>query len=198
MLKLAGSLVFCLLPQCLLAQDVSGWYVGGALTGGTSDHLANWYGRVTNPSAQVFTGYNFADGRFVIGPELSIRTHLKEKEILQYTDFPEGTYRLFYKETFSAMASIRAGSMIGPTFLYGKVGMGAAFFEEREGGSGREYGKYLSTYHQNSFVYSVAAGAELNFDRYFLRLEAEYRDLPSQKYYDNNQYQFSAGLGIRF
>ena len=198
MRKLATSFVFLMVPQTLMAQDIQGWYAGGAITGGTSEHLANWYGRVTNPSAQIFAGYNFVDGSFVIGPELSIRSHLNEKEILQYTDFPEGTYRLFYKETLSTMASIRAGSMIGSTFLYGKIGMGAAFIEEREGGTGREYGKYSSTDHLNSFVYSVAAGAELNFDQYFLRMEAEYRDLPSQRYYDNNQYQFTAGFGIRF
>ncbi|GEM_PF-7028644 len=198
MLKSVSIAVLLMSPLSAFAQNVDGFYIGGALSGGTSDQLAPWYERLTNPSGQMFAGYNFTDGPIVIGAELNLRANLNAKKILEYTDPPMDTYRLFYKETFSPIVSVKAGTMIGSTFLYGKMGMGASFFQEREGGTGPSYGRFRSVDHQNSFVYSAAVGAEFNFDRYFLRLESEYRSLPSQRYYENNQYQFSAGFGVRF
>jgi len=183
------------------AGDFKGWYAGGGIAVGTSkdrvfpDYSGSY---MDSPSALAFGGFNFTYGDFVFGPEVSLRANLTPQTVGRFDD-GLGTYstRATYEEAISPTFSLRAGISKDNLLLYGRAGVGASHIRWASD-EWRPYSHDRDTDHIDWRTLSGAIGAEYNFERIFVRVEAELRRLRYNSDVDMLEYQASTAIGVRF
>lgn len=196
---LAVALVISAAP--LRAGDFSGWYAGGGIAVGTSkdrvfpDYSGSY---MDSPSALAFGGFNFTYGDFVFGPEVSLRANVTPQTVGKYDD-GRGLYstRATYEEAISPTFSLRAGIASNNLLFYGRAGVGVSHIKW-VGEEWRPYSHDRDTDHIDWRTLSGAIGAEYNFERMFVRVEAEVRKMRYNSEVDMLEYQASTAVGIRF
>jgi len=196
---LAAALVMSAAP--LWAGDFSGWYAGGGIAVGTSkDRVFPYYdgSYMDSPSALAFGGFNFTYGNFVFGPEVSLRANFAPQTVGKWND-GLGSYstRATYEEAISPTFSLRAGIASNNFLFYGRAGVGVSRIKW-VGEEWRPYSHERDTDQLDWRTLSGAIGAEYNFERMFVRVEAEVRKMRYDSEVDMLEYQASTAVGIRF
>lgn len=181
-----------------------GPYAGGFVSGGAYGEMG-WTGQGSSRSSTMlggFAGYDFQAGGLIFSPEARVHTGTNKQVEYDETVYLFGPaqpaiYRTTFKERLGGSIGVNIGAELNKVTPYvgGSLGLAQMSIHSI---SSSPTGTHFTARTYTGPAYSLRAGADINFDYYFIRAEVEHRWIRPGNWATYRQTQASVGFGIRF